>query len=177
MASGRAKIRIQDSWVWNQFSPSTILVLLELLTKMKGLKSDQFGQQSAVLWHTLLIDRRNVGASWLIPSRAEQSLPIASMFTKCWIPRARACVKRTQRMGLIHLMAQTVIYMEGHEWDPKWVQCFSRLRTENQWQRRVRKSSDSISVHVWPALSTKTTVHPEVRPFTEIKFSVYVDIV
>lgn len=47
-----------------------------------------------------------------------RGLPITSIFAKCWILRAQACMTRTERTGWSHLMAQIVTYMEGHSGFP-----------------------------------------------------------
>lgn len=175
MVSGRTKIRIQDSWPWNHLFSFTILVL-RTPHKNQGLKSGQFRYQPDLFWHAALLGGKNNGASWLLPSIAEQNLSIASIH-QVLDPQSSGLCEEDTGNGLDPPDSIDCGIRGGHEWVPRWVQCFSRLRTECHWQRRVRKSSDSISVHVWPALSTKTTMYSEVRPFTEIEFSVYVDIV
>lgn len=127
----RAKIRIQDSWLWNQFFPFTILMFLDFPQSSKA--SSQASLGTSLLYFDMLYGL--VGRMIMLPGCLQAELNraypnpnpnSASMFTECWVLKAQNVVKRTQRMGLIHRRAHTVIHMEG-------------LRTDQPWQRKGRK--------------------------------------
>lgn len=112
----RAKIRIQDSCLWNQFFPFTIPMFLDFPQNSKA--SSQASLGTSLLYFDMLYGL--VGRMIMLPgffqaelNRAYPNPNSVSMFTKCWVLKAQNVVKRTQRMGLIHLIAHTVIHMEG----------------------------------------------------------------
>ena len=87
-----------DSWFSSPGGPQ-LSVLTQVFLKQSTVRL--VWAPVCSIWHILFTGRKNSGASWLLPSRVEQSLSISLIFTRCWSLRAQACVKRTRRMVLI----------------------------------------------------------------------------
>lgn len=144
---------------------------------IKGLKSGQCGHQSALFWHVSWLMERTVGLPGFSKAELNRVDPLHQ-----WLPSTGSTKLRSVWKG-----------HRGWVWSVWWHRLWYMWRATNGfpnkdsasqgWELIISGKGRGEGAQIAflfmsdSALSSKTTVHPEVKPFTEIKFSVYVDMV